>query len=121
MNSSSMQKIIILIGVMILLILFVYSLFFSKSGDVNIVIDPNKEVVGEDILVLVEKLKKISINKSIFASVLFTNLKDYSAVLFPEQKGRPNPFAFVGQDVSQTQDQDNNAPLASSTPPRSRR
>ncbi|MFZ2621101.1 MAG: hypothetical protein WAX85_01215 [Minisyncoccia bacterium] len=55
-------------------------------------------VVGQDILVLVEKLKNASIDQSFFSSVLFVSLRDFNTSLLPESQGRPNPFAPIGVD-----------------------
>ena len=56
------------------------------------------QIVGQDILALVEKLRTVSLNPAIFSSTLFNNLRDYSIPINPEARGRPNPFAPIGVD-----------------------
>lgn len=97
MNTLSTQKSIITLGVIIVLIFFGYSLFV-KDGGVETEVNPVSVSSSDDILVLVETLKKISIDTSLFSSELFTGLQDFSITLYPEQQGRPNPFASVGAD-----------------------
>ena len=55
--------------------------------------------VGQDILALVEKLKVISIDPSIFSSNLFSSLKDSETPLQPEVQGRADPFSLIGVDA----------------------
>ena len=101
MFSSNVQKTLIALVLFIGLGFLVYNLFINKRPEILIrLLDPeNTETVGEDILILVEKLKVVSIDPSLFSSTLFTNLKDSSAVLTPESQGRSNPFAPVGLDT----------------------
>jgi|SRR3989344_5123397 len=91
------QRLIIIIGVLVILAFFGYS-FFMKGDGVSSEISQSNTTTDEDILTLVETLKKISIDKSLFTSELFIGLQDFSVSLYPEQQGRPNPFALVGVD-----------------------
>jgi hypothetical protein len=54
--------------------------------------------VGADVLALIEKLKTISIDTKLFEQPLFTNLKDGTVPITPEQQGRNNPFLLIGLD-----------------------
>lgn len=56
--------------------------------------------VGSDILVLAEKIRRTVIEPEIFSSPLFVNLRDLSAILVPEEKGRPNPFAPIDNETA---------------------
>ena len=91
------QRLVILGGVLVILVFFGYSLFIKDSG-VEVPLSQSGTEAGEDILALVETLKKISIDKSLFTSTLFIGLQDFTVSLYPEQQGRPNPFAIVGVD-----------------------
>ena len=76
--------------------------FFLRSPDTTVIstdliVPQEGEVVGQDILVLVDKLKTISIDSSLFSGALFSNLKDEGVILTPESQGRSNPFAIIGQ------------------------
>lgn len=102
MFSSSVQKMIIAGIALALIGFFGYQVFVVKieapiTDDLYI---SNTEVVGGDILNLVEKTKDLTIDKSIFSSNLFISLVDFNITLSPENKGRPNPFAPIGSDSS---------------------
>jgi len=56
------------------------------------------DLVGQDILILADKLETINIDRAIFSSPLFKSLKDNSVVVVEEQKGRVNPFSQIGVD-----------------------
>lgn len=55
---------------------------------------------GRAILALLNDLKNIRLDESFFADTIFVSLIDWSVSLEPEPKGRPNPFAPIGVDVS---------------------
>lgn len=99
---SSRQK--ILGFVLVIAIAFAGVYYYKIYGDklvqvASIVTEDNGAPVGEDILVLVQKLDYISIDDSILASAIFTSLKDTSVQINPEEKYRPNPFATIGGAV----------------------
>ena len=92
----------ILIGGIILVIILAGALYYFYSGSSSVSVDflipEESQSVGQDIIVLVDKLNSISsIDSSLFSSVLFINLRDFSAILTPESQGKPNPFAPIGQ------------------------
>ncbi len=91
------QKILTFIFIIALAIagIYYYRLYGAKIIPVaNLVIENNNSApVGEDILQLVQRLDYINIDNSIFASALFTSLKDYSVQIVPGERARPNPFA----------------------------
>ena len=97
MVSPTTQKLAIALITLIVLLVFGYNSLAkgqpTPSGSVSL---GNSEIVGEDILTLVEKLKTISLDQSLFTSPLFMSLKDYSVTLYPESQGRANPFAGIG-------------------------
>lgn len=99
MNSLSTQRLVILVGVLLVLAFFGYSFFIKDSGSVD-VISQSSSQGGDDILILVDTLNKISIDRSLFTSNLFLGLQDFSIELYPEPQGRPNPFAAVGSEGS---------------------
>ncbi len=102
MVSPKTQKIFIIVIVLLLLGVFGYRVF-TKEPDVLVdesAVLSDTEIAGKDILILVEKLKAISIDQSLFSSPMFSNLRDFSQTVFPESKGRTNPFATIGSDGS---------------------
>lgn len=101
MVSPGIQKIIIVIFVLVLLAFFGYQVFLTSYeapvGEADL---SGQEIVGQDILELVDKTEKVKIDVSIFTSDLFTNLVDYQIEIDPELQGRPNPFAPIGSDLA---------------------
>ncbi|MBA3733409.1 hypothetical protein H0W91_03490 [Patescibacteria group bacterium] len=89
-----------LIGVAVVILIGLLGYFlFKDNGSVKVASDSAKnEVVGQDIITLVEKLKAVAIDQTIFTSALFSNLKDHEVSLYPESQGRPNPFLNFGND-----------------------
>jgi hypothetical protein len=70
------------------------SLPLGGSGSAN-------PIVGQDVLALVEQLKKVSVDPSLFSSPLFSTLKDFTVPITPEARGRTNPFAEIGIESGQ--------------------
>lgn len=100
MVSPNIQKWFVT-GVVVFFVAIVgYKLFTTPAvtiGNVDIAVS-NTEIVGQDILTLVDKLRMIAIDQLLFSSDLFNNLRDYSSQITPESQGRTNPFALIGSD-----------------------
>ncbi len=95
------QKTLIILIVLVVVAFVGYNLMSSTPVEEGVeATTTSGDIVGGDILSLVEKLKMITIDSSIFSSALFASLRDSSAPLTPEIQGRPNPFAVIGSDVS---------------------
>jgi flagellar basal body-associated protein FliL len=93
----------ILIGVLVLVVLAGAGYYFFFMGNPNSVIvyalTPTDDgQVGQEILDLVQKLDKVSIQSNLFATPLFTSLRDLEANITPETQGRGNPFAPIGNE-----------------------
>ena len=99
MVSPKTQKIFVAVLVLLLLGFLGYRLLMQApavpetTGTLS-----STEIAGQDILTLVAKLKKISIDQTFFTNPLFKNLRDLTQSVFPEAQGRPNPFAAIGSD-----------------------
>jgi hypothetical protein len=98
MVSPAIQKALVIIVLILLLGYLGYSTFIVSTPVTNEVVVPSSEIVGQDILALVNQLQNLSIDKSIFSSPLFTSLVDLSTEIFPELRGRTNPFAPIGSN-----------------------
>ncbi|MES2213555.1 MAG: hypothetical protein V4473_01800 [Patescibacteria group bacterium] len=100
------KKVIIGIIILIGLIYFGYATVFSTSssdiaeGDTPAVLQDSGP--AKEILNAVDKFKNVSIDPEIFTSDLFKNLKDFTSIVTPEQRGRSNPFAVFGAINSTT-------------------
>ncbi len=95
MNRKNIIKILFLVTLAVTGVYY-YRIYGSKLIPVaSMVLNDSSAPVGEDILELVQKLDYINIDNSIFASALFTNLKDFSVQVVNGEKYRPNPFAPI--------------------------
>ena len=99
MISSASQKIVVVVIVLLIMGFLGYRLIYNSPDISNLDSISSNEIIGQDILALVEKLRITSIDSSLFSSPLFTNLKDFGADLFPEAYGRGDPFAAFGVEV----------------------
>lgn len=54
---------------------------------------------GTKILAILDEMKSITLDVSIFTNPMFLNLSDFTVELTPEPVSRPNPFAPIGKDV----------------------
>jgi hypothetical protein len=103
-NMSSLNTKNIIIGLLALLAIggAVYYFFFNNSAP-TVVTDslaPSAtELASQDIIVMVEKLKTVSIESSLFSEPIFTSLRDFSVPLLQENQGRLNPFSRIGIEL----------------------
>lgn len=83
-----------------------YGVIFGKSGpDLSLLTSETPSagvgVVGEDVLDLLQTLRSIKLDGSLFEDPAFRSLEDFSQELVPEPVGRENPFAPVGGSVGE--------------------
>ena len=101
MNQKTKQ--IIIATIIIVIAFVVFKVFFSNSGttiDNSLITD--KVVMtgpadGQVILTLLENLKKVTLDESIFADVIFTSLVNFERPIEQQPIGRQNPFLPIGQ------------------------
>ena len=88
---------IIVIPLLLIGAYFAYTQFFAAdtSNPDGLVTDESGGILGQDILLMVDRLQGIAIDKSVFSGVLLTHLQDLSSTIIPESKGKPNPFAPI--------------------------
>ena len=102
--SSKFSKILVIILALGAGAFGVYYFYFSNPDATipleGLALPSDSEPVGEDILILADKIRTINIDPAVFSSPLFANLKDFSAPVTAEAKSRPNPFAPIGSDNS---------------------
>ena len=90
----------------------------AGAGAVANLIRPQEgQEVGADILLLVDKLKAVNIDSSVFSGPLYSGLVDQSVPLIEEFKGRLNPFATIGSEnpISQSASVNNAKKTTTST------
>ncbi len=119
MVTPFLQKVIVSLITLLILGYIGYGLF---NQTIEVPVDPQDASTSggassQDILILVERMEKVSFDNSMFSSLLFTSLIDYSFPTTPELIGRPNPFAPIGIDqVISPQVTVNNSSKVKSTP-----
>ncbi len=77
----------------------------SAPADPNANAQPEHGVTAEQgraILSLLNDLKSLTLDDSLFSDPLFTNLVDFSTELTPEPKGRQDPFAPINVSAAPT-------------------
>ncbi len=92
--SSNLIK--ILIGIGVLVGLYFGYVFFITAPAVTPEEETNTSQVGQEILVMIERLHHISLDPSIFSSPIILRLKDSVIPLTFEAQGRSDPFSSIG-------------------------
>jgi len=95
-DKSSMKSWIMIAGI-ILVALVAYYFFFANaplSTDAGTLqAQSGGNVVGAQVLTLLNQIQSLRINTTLFKSAAFQSLQDYSVQVPPQNIGRPNPFA----------------------------
>lgn len=104
MKLTEKQKLMLAIVIFAISGYIIYSTFFKSESvsDVVGIISTDGSATStenQDIIDLANKFNEISINIELFSAPLFKNLKDLEVPLSPEDSGRPNPFATIGNDT----------------------
>ena len=100
------NKKIVVIIVMIIIAFIAYVYFFGKDNNTQLITSnlnvsqTNKLNAGKEIVVLLSDLKSLQLNDDIFKNKEFKSLEDFSLPIANEPKGRNNPFAPIGIEVS---------------------
>lgn len=98
-ESSNTKKIVIAL-VLIAVVGFALYIFFFRKVEVAVVLDEfgnpvQAQVVGQDLIDLLEELQAVSLDDSLFSTAAYRGLIDSSVVLSPQPQGRSNPFAPI--------------------------
>ncbi len=76
---------------------FWYTQFRTVNTSESSTVTDQNQLLGRQFVLLVNKLKAISIDSSFFSSEKFTSLMDLTPTIeIPEKFGRENPFARIG-------------------------
>lgn len=59
-------------------------------------VGPADAIIGQDLLVVLSRLKATRLETSIFSDQAFQSLIDWSVAIAPQPQGRRNPFAPIG-------------------------
>jgi hypothetical protein len=97
----------IIIGGILILVFIVYSMFFTKKDENDVlktsVAKTSAEIVGSEILNALNQIESLELDRSIFSSPIYQSLKDRSQAIPPEPVGKTNPFDPIGYSVVETQ------------------
>ena len=99
-----------MVAVAIVLAFVLYGLFFAGNGDSGLVSttsDGDVDPAGAELLAALFSLRSITLDVSLFETPDFKSLVDFSQEIPSEPVGRANPFAPIGVDDG---DADNNGP-----------
>ncbi len=102
MKALNRQKILLgVLGLVVVIAGVYYSNLWTQTPIGEILATTEEQTtVGEDVLILVNKLKMVTIDPTIFSDSLFTSLQDLSVPVDPENQSRFNPFAPIGTDTA---------------------
>lgn len=98
--SPTLQKLIFTIVILAVIGYVGFTTIFGEADLSQVSVDvPIGDTVGQDILIMADKLDTITIDTSVFASPLFTTLIDITSPVLDEEKGRLNPFLPIGNET----------------------
>jgi len=80
-----------------ILAMFLYNFFF-KSEMTPVADQLSTSSVGNDLLKTFEELQAVTLDPSVFASLGYLELADFSSSIPQQPTGRPNPFNIIGRD-----------------------
>lgn len=94
----------LIIGVVVIIVIVIIYFYMSGSSSSS----SNSLLQGEDVsgiganeLMLLNQIKSLHIDTTLFKDPAYTSLVDYTVAITPENVGRPNPFAPIpGMPIS---------------------
>jgi hypothetical protein len=102
MSQKTKQTIIALI--IIIIAFFGFKAFFAPEESGTALVSEGASapqfVDGQAILILLNKLNRINLDKSVFTSQIFTGLVNFEKPIEDQVIGRQNPFLPIGVDGS---------------------
>lgn len=98
---DTLKKILTIFVLLVIIGVATYILFF-KAEEPELIFDDSgnlvtAQVVGADLIALLEELQSVRFDSSFFRSPAFTGLSDYSIDLGVQPQGRNNPFDAIGR------------------------
>jgi len=93
MTNTGNSKVGFLLGVMVLLGLAVYKLFFYTPTDLSLVTtDITTQGSGKQVVDLYQRLQAVQLDTSLFQNSTYRTLVDFSEPIPSQPVGRKNPF-----------------------------
>lgn len=86
-------------GVAVVLVLALSYYLWTSSGSTSALLTSTEgsSPLSQEILTTLGQLHTIRLDSSVFSDPVFVSLNDFSETIPPQQAGRRNPFAPVGQ------------------------
>lgn len=101
MNQKTKKIILAVVVIVIAFILFQNIWGGKNSSDSSLVTDNaviNQSVDGQAVLLLLNRLNKVSLDSAIFSNKAFSSLVSFEQTIPDQAIQRPNPFAPIGTD-----------------------
>ncbi len=74
----------------------------TDSGSLAVEDNPEVELAASRVFSLLNQIKSLKIDGSLFKSQAYQTLRDYTVLIPPQNVGRANPFAPLPGSVNQT-------------------
>ena len=101
MNQKTTQIIIAVIVIIVAFFGFKYFFVGAPASDESLVAENNTEFAdGQSILILLNKLKEVQLNDTVFSNKTFISLESSERPLDPQVFERKNPFFPIGVEGS---------------------
>lgn len=98
MSDKSNLFLIIFIVLSLVTVYFWYTQFREVDVSATMSSAGESHLLGREFVLLINKLRAITIDAGFFSDERFTSLRDLTPVIeIPEKFGRSNPFAPIGQ------------------------
>lgn len=95
----------IIIGLVIIAAFILYTVFYPKGGDDELLTSSARktpaEIVGVEIISALNQIESLKLDRSIFDNPIYQSLKDRSQEIPPEPVGKPNPFDPIGSSAAE--------------------
>ena len=100
MNLFARYRTTLVVIALIIAAFLIYSFFFAGKEEAVLSQSGGTEnaAVENELIALLLELKALKLDDSIFSSLTFQSLQDFSQALVAEPVGRPNPFAPLGTE-----------------------
>jgi hypothetical protein len=99
MKSLKNNKSIVVAVIIFSVALGIYQLFLKPSPAIDVSLSGESvEGVGADVVRLRDSLQQVSLDTSLFSSLVYRALVDFTSELSPQPIGRNNPFGPIGND-----------------------
>jgi len=99
-STSNTKKILVILFTIIIIVFAVYFFLFKPAPPPEVSFDEfgipvQTQVVGEDLISLLEELQSVRFDSGFFRTATFQSLNDYYIDLPSQPQGKSNPFGAI--------------------------